>query len=560
MNIYYSLHKRWWRMHFPVSLPAKPSTIFGLNFTVSILINNIFALRRVLSAIVLTFSCIIFFNVSASAQNVTLKKSKANLETILKDIEHQTPYVFFYKKEDIADIGNINIDIKDASVFEALTTLFKGLDIEYELFEKTIALKKIPKRAQSVIDKRKMKVITRLKGLVVDENELPVKGVIILETKVKTRAVTDEAGKFSIVIGASGSLEVSGEGFAKQIVNYKDTSELYIVMERGKVMSIELNEVAINYNNVKKNPTTMVNLENRNYMNLSQVLQGTIPGLSLQTVNTTTTNITSIDAYQPFGAGGVPIRRFVRFSVEDFLNFYGKRDGQGYIDRMLKGETVQNFKLNTNTTVTNLLVPQIRGANNFSASASNMLIVIDGFPQDGFPANYPMTNVESIEVIKDPKELIKWGARAAGGAILIKTKSAKKGKIDINYNANFYYSPAQKFDRERLGLASPKEFLSYMKEIDSTYSQDYSPTSFNYSPAKQLLALRKLGLINAGQFNSKWDSLGRLDNEQQLNLLQQDKFSQNHSITLSGGSNAYKFTGIGNYSKDQFNEIFKLSP
>jgi len=558
MEIYYSRFAKMRRKQpaidqFAVATSLHPDTFHNEKASQKVFR---FFWSRVLPVTLLLFLFTLIKPSSAYAQNVTLKKNKVSLESILKDIESQTSYVFFYKKEEIEPIKNVSIDIADASMFETLTTLLKGLDIEYELFEKTIGLKKVVKPVAAPIDKRKTKTINRIIGQVVDENELPLKGIALRETKINTSAISDNDGRFALVVGASGSIEASGGGFARQIVNYKDTTALYIVMEKGKTASIELGEVAINYNSVKKNPTTMVNLENRNYMNLSQVLQGTIPGLTLQTVNTTSVKITSIDDFQQYSSGGGQLMKWVRMSVEDYLAFYGQKKGQATIDKLLKGEGVSGVKLNTVSTVNNVLVPQIRGANNFSASASSMLVVIDGFPQDGFPSNYPMTNVESIEVIKDPKELIKWGPKASGGAILIKTKAAKKGKINVDYNANFYYSAAQNFNRSKLNLASPSQYLSYMKQIDSIFPTNYTASTFNLSPAKSLLVQKRLGTLTTQQFNSKWDSIGRLDNEAQLNMLQQDRFSQNHALTVSGGNNVYKFTGIGNFTDDQSNELY----
>jgi len=242
------------------------------------------------------------------------------------------------------------------------------------------------------------------------------------------------------------------------------------------------------------------------------------------------------------------------------LAFIGKNQGQNIIDILLKGTNVpvsiSNFyRINTTTTVTNTLVPEIRGASNFSAAASNMLIVIDGFPQDGFPANYPMTNVESIEVIKDQKELVKWGPKAQGGAILIRSKSAKAGKLQINYTANFYFTPAPKFDRSQLKLADSRTYLSYLRAVDSLLGNSYGATQFNLSPAKQLLRLKGAGSITKAQFNSQWDSLSRNDNQSQLSLLQQNAFSQNHTLTVSGGNRAYKFTAVGGYLGDKTNDL-----
>ncbi|HRZ96821.1 MAG TPA: TonB-dependent receptor [Paludibacter sp.] len=82
--------------------------------------------------------------------------------------------------------------------------------------------------------------------------------------------------------------------------------------------------------------------------------------------------------------------------------------------------------------------PQIRIRGLGSISASNEpLVVVDGFPiQDGL-SMVSMGDVESIEVLKDAASSALYGSRAAGGVILITTKSGniKKPKYGFKmYN------------------------------------------------------------------------------------------------------------------------------
>jgi len=516
-----------------------------LSLLLSRLKNRPFA--RIHNSLALIGVFFLFAPTGVSAQQVTIKRDKVPLERILKDFEDQTDYVFFYKKNEIEVYKSVSLDVSALPTSDALQKLFTGLDLDFEVFDKTIAIKR--KAKPKVAPKVTTHSGRKISGMVVDENELAIKGAKVKEVSWKSWVVTDSAGRFQLPVAEKGTLEIEVDGFAHQIVHYSDTTEKYIVMKKGKDLSIELDDVSIKYDQVKKNPTQFVDLNNRSYMNLSQVLQGTIPGLSLQTVNTNSVNITSIEVYQR--ASG----RYIRMSEEEFRVLLGSA-AQRIIDDILSGkEQGVAYRINTSTSVTNTLVPQIRGANNFIAQNSSMLVVIDGFPQEGFPADYPMMNVESIEVIKDPKELIKWGASAAGGAIMIKTKGAKKGRISVGYSSNFYYSAAPSFDREKLQLASPAEYLRYVREMDSVYQRGYTANSLNLGPAQEYLSQRKLNLITQAQFNQKWDSLSRLDNQEQLAMLRQDRFGQSHNLTLSGGSDIYRFTLLGNYVNDRTNVL-----
>jgi len=507
-------------------------------------------------------TAVVLLMASKSYSQITIHEKNVEVQKVFKSIELQSKFTFLYDSQDINNIPKVTVNLTNGSIQDALSQVFKNLPLTYKIIAQTILVKKEQDKAEDKDQKKNISpkqapIIVR--GTVVDENLLPVKNVTISEPALNTVSVTNANGEFKIQGGEAGFILLSAAGFVKKAVDYADTTYLKIELEKGDNKSIDLTEVKIESNDAKLYPTKFVNLENRNYMNLAQVLQGTIPGLSLQVVNTSTKTITSIDAYSN-RLNGQPFMNYTRYTVEEFLSTYGKTQGQQIIDLLLKGTNIPAsisllYHLNTVTTITNALVPEIRGASNFGSNTSNMLVVIDGFPQDGFPANYPMTNVESIEVVKDPKELIKWGSRAAGGAILIRSKQAKAGQLQVNYTTSLYFSPAPVFNRSQLKLADSRTYLDYLKDVNTTLSNSYGVTQFNLSPAKQLLSQIKNGVISAAQFDSKWDSLSRLDNEDQMKLLQQSAFNQNHSLTVSGGTQAYKFTAIGNYIGGKTNNL-----
>lgn len=74
----------------------------------------------------------------------------------------------------------------------------------------------------------------------------------------------------------------------------------------------------------------------------------------------------------------------------------------------------------------------IRGRSTLGNSAP--LVVIDGFPRDGFERMNP-NDIESVSILKDAAAAI-YGSRAANGVILVTTKRGKGGKPTLSYGFN----------------------------------------------------------------------------------------------------------------------------
>lgn len=78
----------------------------------------------------------------------------------------------------------------------------------------------------------------------------------------------------------------------------------------------------------------------------------------------------------------------------------------------------------------------IRGISSLNASNA-ALIVVDGAPYNGYLSDINPADIESISVSKDAVSNSLYGSRAAGGVVLVTTKSGKKDGVNIRFNGNW---------------------------------------------------------------------------------------------------------------------------
>lgn len=129
-------------------------------------------------------------------------------------------------------------------------------------------------------------------------------------------------------------------------------------------------------------------------------------------------------------------------------------------DQALQGKLAGVQIVNTDAQAGSAATITIRGNASVSAS-SDPLIVIDGYPvpkgEDGF-AMVSMGDVESIEVLKDASSSALYGSRAAGGVILITTKSGSDKKTRYNFKMYTGISNAYK-------LPEVKNNIKYVEDL-----------------------------------------------------------------------------------------------
>ena len=82
----------------------------------------------------------------------------------------------------------------------------------------------------------------------------------------------------------------------------------------------------------------------------------------------------------------------------------------------------------------------LRGIGSISAS-NNALIVVDGVPFNGKLSDINPTDIASVNVSKDAVSNSLYGSRAAGGVVMITTKTGRKDKVAINFNGSWGVAP-----------------------------------------------------------------------------------------------------------------------
>ena len=161
----------------------------------------------------------------------------------------------------------------------------------------------------------------------------------------------------------------------------------------------------------------------------------------------------------------------------------------------------------------------IRGA--ASINGADPLWIVDGVP--GSAPNF--NDIESIEILKDAASTAIYGARGAGGVILVTTKKGKVGKLSINARANF-------------GIETPIDLP------DMLHTADFID--------------RKLAAGFPNNPNSGWDNPSSLPDTNWEDLVWRNAFRQSYFLQMTGGNEKTTFNMSAEFYKNQFIERYSF--
>ncbi|WP_460687338.1 SusC/RagA family TonB-linked outer membrane protein [Niabella aquatica] len=180
------------------------------------------------------------------------------------------------------------------------------------------------------------------------------------------------------------------------------------------------------------------------------------------------------------------------------------------------------------------------------------LIIVDNFPYDGNIENINPNDVENITVLKDAAAASIWGARAGNGVIVITTKAGKLNKmlsLDMNSSVSVTNIP-DLFYQPQVAVADHlimEEFLFNKGYFDQTIND--TRTRPPLTPAVELLLQRRANLISAEDSASGMRKLSSIDTRKEYSRhFLRRGLTQQHSLSLSGGSQNYSWLLAGNYN------------
>lgn len=191
----------------------------------------------------------------------------------------------------------------------------------------------------------------------------------------------------------------------------------------------------------------------------------------------------------------------------------------------------------------------IRGTGTIGAGSSvSPLVLIDGMEGDMNTLN--PQDIENISVLKDAAASSIYGSRAPGGVILITTKKGKEGKTSINYNNSFRFNSPLNMphmaDSYKFALAVNDQLTNGGQT--PMYSQNKLQQILDYQQGK---STQYMWPTSAGRWNS-FDDPSRQDvmpagNSDWLHELFGNSFTQEHSISVTGGNEKTQYYLSGNF-------------
>ncbi len=361
------------------------------------------------------------------ASTVTLSVERASLASVLKKIEAQTYYTFFFNNELVGKAAPVTLSVKQAPVPDVLAKIFAGSDLTYEFREDKILIKRrnadksaaqaqeagtasdvggqaagvdrpvSPPRQQGSASPAAPALV---QGVVRDDAGQPVAGVSVIVKGSLVGAVTESDGSYRIKARPNDQLSFSFLGFKTQdvYVGSKTTIDVALVSTAQAIddvvvtaLGMKREEKSLGYAATKvKGDVFSSSASSSNWMS---GLSGQVAGLSVAKANT---------------------------------------GGGGSMRVTLRGES--SIDLNNNGAL--FVIDGVPMFNTSAAGGESGAYSIDYGNGTG---DVNPEDIENITVLKGPAATALYGSEAANGAIIITTKSGEgqDGSVSVTFTSNF---------------------------------------------------------------------------------------------------------------------------
>lgn len=371
----------------------------------------------------------------AQTTPVTLNMQGATLKRVLGEIEKQTTYLFL-SDETVDMTMLVTVNIKNRPLKEALEQIVRNTSLKYKIVGSNILLSGKPKPAEQAVD---------ISGVVRDANNKPIVGasVIVLGSSTGTSTGTDGSFALRVQNPDNAVLQFSFLGYNTITLRVATRSVFNVVMTEAAqevesvvvtALGIKRSEKALSYNVQQIEAKDIVEVKDANFMNS---LVGKAAGAVINSSSS--------------GVGGA-------------------------------AKVV------------------LRGAKSISQS-SNALYVIDGIPMynsgggggtefdskgatDAI-ADLNPDDIESISVLTGASAAALYGSNAANGAIMITTKSGKRGKLDVTFSSSSEFLKPfvlpefqNRYGTGRNGVVSGSPIQSWGPKLSAANYRGYEPAEF----------------------------------------------------------------------------------
>lgn len=449
----------------------------------------------------ITLVAVLFFLLQASgaqAQKVSLSVRNTTIKAAIERLQKDYGYSFVIKTKD-ADVNKtITLRVRDEEIGAVVEKMFAGQRVVSSVDGKIIAIMSAPVKASSPARAAGNAIV---KGVVRTADGSPVAGATVIIDGTTVGTTTELDGSFTLRAGARRDIRlvVSYLGLKTREVAVDDPERLYEVTLENDDMALD-EVVVVGYGTQRRSLVTNAisqfkpTEENmRSVMSPSELLQGRIAGVSIST-----------------SSGNL-----------------------GSAEKM-----------------------SIRGSSSLSAS-NEPLYVIDGIPLVNNSASLysfgesmsslatlNLSDIESIEVLKDAASAAIYGSRATNGVVLITTKQGREGKSEVKVNYGF--SITQFANRGRRDYIDSKQYVEVFNEGIDNYNRQNGFT-----------------VNSSGYVKNIRNPYGGMPDTDWLDLI--TRLGQSHYVDLSfsGGNAKTKYYLSGSYNSQEgvikTNDISKVN-
>lgn len=353
--------------------------------------------------------------------------NNVSIDYVIEYLEAATDYTFVYNDTDKEGV-KVSVSLKDADIITILDAVFKDTPLAYQIKEERIVVL----RRKNIPTKTEQEKQLVVKGRVISEKEKePIIGATVVLEGTTLGVATDMDGNFSLNVPKEAkTLVISSIGYARfQLILTPEVFEKMNVIQLKDSVSFVDEVVIVGYGTTKVKDAT-----------------GAVSRLGEKEI-----------AMSPAGA-----------SIQSMLQ--GRAPG---VNVMIQSASP--------TSPVNVV---IRGVSTLTGN-TQPLWVIDGVPDYSQSSTGDVTNalfnlnlsdVESIDILKDVSATAIYGSRAANGVIIVTTKRGKQGMqptVELSLRSGI-----QTINSNKLDALNASE---YKRFVETVGRQSIEIAGFDYN-------------------------------------------------------------------------------
>lgn len=393
----------------------------------------------------------VFATAHPAEKDIRLSFANAPMLKVIKSIEHQSSYTFFYNN-DVDVSRKVTVKVKTANIGTAVQAMLSGTPIAYRIVGKRVVLSvKEVKPLVTVRDNKQAAKAVKTYHVTgrVEDADGPVVGATVAMPGGKG-TVTSIDGTFQLDgVRMGDALTITYIGYQPRHIVYRGEQSLDIKMQEA---ATELSQVVVTALGIKRETKSLTynlqeiksdELTTVKDANLINSLAGKIAGV---TINQSASGI---------GGSSRVIMRGLKSITNDNNALY-----------VIDGIPMASLRTNLDKS--------------FYENA-------DGGDSDGI-SSLNADDIESMSVLTGAAAAALYGSQGANGVVLINTRKGDKGKLRINYsNDTQFLSPLVMPKFQRIYGAADGEFGSWGAKDDCTWKpKDFFQTGYNETNSMSL--------------------------------------------------------------------------